>query len=119
MRLKSSLPSSKKPVILFNKMSHTTMVTAVIARWHCSLCRVHSGLTESTVGAVSQSGRSVEGIISVCAGDRTDTELCQHLFPWDDVISREKYDNLFLYNEWLSMCRQCCCQQEGTATGRN
>lgn len=114
MKSRSSLPSSQQPVILLNKMSHTTVVTALIARWHSNLCGVQCGLTESTVGTVSH--RDVLTASSLCARVTAQIRaLCQHFLPWDDVISREKCDNLFLYNEWQSMWRYCCCQQEGTA----
>jgi len=55
------------------------MVTAAATRWHSALCRMQGGVAESTVDAVSQSGRHIDGIINVFAVDRTDTAVCQQL----------------------------------------
>ena len=60
-------------------ITHFAMVTAATSRWHSGLYRVQCGVAESTVSDVSQSGRHVDGIIDVCAVDRTDTALCQQL----------------------------------------
>ena len=60
-------------------VTHFAMDTAATCRWHSGLCRVQCRVAESTVGDVSQSGRHVDGIIDVCAVDRTDTALCQQL----------------------------------------
>jgi hypothetical protein len=60
-------------------VTYFAMVPAAAARWHSGICRMQCGAAESTVGDVSQSVRHVDGIINVCAVDRTDTALCQQL----------------------------------------
>ena len=86
------------------------MVPPAAIRWHSGLRRTQCGVAESTVDAVGQSRRHVDGIINVCVVDRTDTALCQQLalLGWRNQQRKNMTIYFYTTNGYQDVCSAVC-----------